>query len=119
MSVITRVCERFKRQIKRLLHGAQRGASLRLIHLDYTMSNSKIERLKAIRVAHRGVCTKLEKETYDLLSEELNNEKTSRLEVISCLLEAKQRTLNNIDTEMTSLRELSEISKEIEDSEAI
>ena len=119
MSVNTRVCERFKRQIKRLLHGAQRGASLRSIHLDYTMSNSKIERLKAIRAAHRGVCTKLEKETYDLLSEELNDEETSRLEVISCLLEAKQRTLNDIDTEITSLCELSEISKEIEDSEAI
>ena len=116
MNVNTRVCERF--QIKRLLHGAQRGASLRSIHLDYTMSNSKIERLKAIRAAHRGVCTKLEKETYDLLSEELNGEETSRLEVISCLLEAKQRSLNDIDTEITSLCELSEISKEIEDSEA-
>ena len=106
-------------KIKRFLHGAQRGASLRSIHLDYTMSNSKIERLKAIRTAHREVCTKLEKETYDLLSEELNDEETSRLEVISCLLEPKQKTLNDIDTEITSLCELSEISKEIEDSEAI
>ena len=103
-------------KFKRFLHGAQRGASLRSIHLDYTMSNLKIERLKAIRAAHRGVCTKLKKETYDLLSEELNDEETSRLEVISCLLEAKQKTLNYIDTEITSLWEISEISK---DSEAI
>ena len=86
-------------KIKCFLHGAQRGASLRSIHLDYTMSNSKIERLKAIKAA----------QTTELLLR--NYEKTSRLEVISCLLEAKQKTLNDIDTEITSLCELSEISK--------
>ena len=67
------------------------------------MSTPKIERLKAIRVAHRGVCTKLEKETYDLLSQDLDDETTNRLEVKSSLLEEKQKTLSDIDTEITSL----------------
>lgn len=83
------------------------------------MSTSKIERLKAIRGAHRGVCTKLERETSDLISQEPTEEITSRLEVISCLLEGKQKTLSDIDEQITSLCDLNDITKEIEDSESI
>jgi hypothetical protein len=80
------------------------------------MSTTKIERLKAIRAAHRGVCTKLEKETHDLLHEERTNE---IFEVISCLLDTKQKTLSEIDNEIISLCDLADISKEIEESEDI
>lgn len=83
------------------------------------MPTTQIERLKAIRAAHRGVCTKLERETHDLLQEERSNETSSRLEVISCLLDTKQKTLSDIDSEIVSLCDLADISKEIEESEAI
>ncbi len=43
----------------------------------------------------------------------------SRLEVIGSLLEAKQKTLSDIDNKINSLCELTEISKEIEESERI
>ena len=53
---------------------------------------SEIERLKAIRAAHRGVFTKLERETNNLLAqEEQSSETLNRLEVISSLLEGKKK----------------------------
>lgn len=113
-------CERFSDDIKRFLHGAQRGAGLRSIRLDYTKSNSKIEKIKAIRAAnYQDVCTKIGKETCHLLSQELNDETTSRLEVISLLLDTKQKTLSDIRAKITSLCQLIEIGKEIEGQQYI
>lgn len=80
---------------------------------------SKIERLKATRAAHRGVVSKLKKETHELLSREDTAENRNRLDVITCLLENKLKTLNEIDDQIIQLCPLEDISKEIEDSEEI
>lgn len=77
---------------------------------------SKIERLKATRAAHRGVVTKLERETDELLTEATATNR-SRLDVIICLLEAKLKTLNEIDDEIIAICPLEDITNEIEESE--
>ena len=80
---------------------------------------SKLERLKATRAAHRGVVSKLEKETHHLLQQEDNASKRNRLDVISSLLENKLKTLNGLDDEVNSLCPLEDITNEIEESEDI
>ena len=80
---------------------------------------SKLERLKATRAAHRGVVSKLEKETHQLLQQEDNASKRNRLDLISGLLENKLKTLNGLDDEVHSLCPLEDITNEIEESENI
>ena len=80
---------------------------------------SKLERLKATRAAHRGVVSKLEKETHQLLPQDDSTSKRNRLDVISSLLENKLKTLDGLDNEINSLCPLEDITKEIEESKEI
>lgn len=82
-------------------------------HNSLVKSMSKLERLKATRAAHRGVVSKLEKKTHQLLPQEDNASKRNRLDVISSLLENKLKTLKELDDEINSLCPLEDITKEI------
>lgn len=81
-------------------------------HKSFAKSMSKLERLKATRAAHRGVVSKLEKKTHQLLPQD-NASKRNRLDVISSLLENKLKTLKELDDEINSLCPLEDITKEI------
>ena len=87
----------------------------------------KIERLKSIRAGHRGVVTRHINEAKTILEnrrelrhveEELTVAQVDRL-IISLLLLEKQKTLSKIDQEVLELCELTEIEREIQESENI
>lgn len=82
-------------------------------HNSLAKSMSKLERLKTTRAAHRGVVSKLEKKTHQLLPQEDNASKQNRLDVISSLLENKLKTLKELDDEINSLCPLEDITKEV------
>ena len=88
----------------------------------------KIERLKSIRAGHRGVVTRHINEAKTILEnrrelghveEELTVAQVDRLNVVSLLLLEKQKTLSKIDQEVLELCELTEIKREIQESENI
>ena len=88
----------------------------------------KIERLKSIRAGHRGVVTRHINEAKTILEnrselghveEELTVAQVDRLNLISLLLLEKQKTLSKIDQEVLELCELTEIEREIQESENI
>jgi len=80
---------------------------------------SKLKGIKSTRAAHRGVVSKLKKETNQLLQQEDNASKRNRLDVISSLLENKVKTLNGLNDEVNSLCLLEDITSEIHESEEI
>ena len=82
----------------------------------------KLERLRAIRGAHRGVVTKNVNKVKDILPEEYTyatSEQIQQLEIINGLLQAKLKALEDIDQEILSLCELEAIEHEIEESERV
>ena len=88
----------------------------------------KMERLKSIRAGHRGVVTRHINEAKTILEnrhelghveEELTVAQMDRLNLIRLLLLEKQNTLSKIDQEVLELCELTEIEREIQESENI
>ena len=82
----------------------------------------------AVRAGHRGVVTRHINEAKTILEnrrehghveEELTVAQVDRLNVISLLLLEKQKTLSKIDQEVLELCELTEIEREIQESENI
>ena len=68
---------------------------------------------KAIRRAHRGVIMKLTKEIDELLSATtISEDMQTRLRIIFQQLEAKQSILDNLDHEIFSLCELTDVDVE-------
>ena len=88
----------------------------------------KIERLKSVRAGRRGVVTRHINEAKTILGnrrelghveEELTVAQVDRLNLVSLLLLEKQKTLSKIDQEVLELCELTEIEREIQESENI
>jgi hypothetical protein len=117
------------RYFESLLYGAQRGASLNVqavaqsIYSTKTMSEAKekLERLRAKRGGHRGVCTKLQKEAEELVLQpfDKNGDIVNRCEMIQGMLEEKRKLLETIDEEILALCDVKDISTEIEESAEI
>ena len=83
-------------------------------------SRRKYKRLKQVRGGHRGVTTKLIKEADELLSAPpLTPEAKSRLHVINKQLSLKSSYLNNLDSEVLDLCEVSDIAGEVDEAEVI
>ena len=74
---------------------------------------ARCDQSKAIRRAHRGVITKLTKEIDELLSATtISEDMQTRLRIIFQQLEAKQSILDNLDREILSLCELTDVDVE-------
>ena len=81
---------------------------------------AKYERLKAVRGGHRGVTTKLIRETDELLATTtISTEGRTRLGVIHRQLCMKSELLSGLNQEIISFCEVSEIDGEIEEAETI
>ena len=85
-------------------------------------AKEKLERLRSIRGAQRGIVTKNVNKANAIFGDEaaqayISSEQVQQLEVISRLLEAKLKTLEEIDQQVLSLCILEEITQEIEESE--
>ena len=108
----------------RLVYGAQRGALSSLTSTTIMTSEEKKERLTRLRVirgAQRAIVTKNVSKVNDIVEDEAftfsSNEQVQQVEVIGRLLEAKLKTLEEIDQEVLSLCNVDEIPQEIEESE--
>ena len=108
----------------RLLYGAQRGALSSLTSTTIMTTEEKKERLtrlRAIREAQCSIVTKNASKVNDIVEDEAftfsSNEQVQQVEVISRLLEAKLKTLEEIDQEVLSLCNIDEIPQELEESE--
>ena len=71
-------------------------------------AKEKLERLRSIRGAQRGIVTKNVNKANAILGDEaaqayISSEQVQQLEVISRLLEAKLKTLEEIDQKVLSL----------------
>ena len=84
-----------------------------------TEAKEKLERFRARRRGHRGVCTKLEKEANELLLKEPQDDLVERIEVIAKQFEGKLTILSELDEEILNTCDVSEIQGEIEDSAEI
>lgn len=77
--------------------------------------------MRAIRGAQRSIVTKNVSKVNDIVGDEAftfsSNEQVQQVEVIGRLLEAKLKTLEEIDQEVLSLCNVDEIPQEIEESE--
>lgn len=80
-----------------------------------TEPKEKLDRLRAKRGGHRGVCTKLAKEADELLHLP-GDVDIDRSEIIRSLLEAKLKILSEIDEEILGLCDVEDIEQEIEES---
>jgi hypothetical protein len=77
-------------------------------------TKDKLDRLRAKRGGYRGVCTKLTKETEEIIhTDEIDYD---RCEVIRSLLEEKSKILTDIDEEILGICEIASIEYEIEES---
>ena len=77
-----------------------------------------LERLKAIRGAHRGVTTKLTQQADGIFEKEsLTSDDYERLFVINQQLETKLSTLNEYDQKILTVCEVANIENEIEESQ--
>ena len=81
----------------------------------------RLTRLRAIRGAQRSIVTKNVSKVNNIVEDEAfmfsSNEQVQQVEVIGRLLEAKLKTLEEIDQEVLSLCNVYEIPQEIEESE--
>ena len=81
----------------------------------------RLTRLRVIRGAQRAIVTKNVSKVTDIVEDEAFTFSTSelvhQLEVISRLLEAKLKALEDIDQEVLSLCDVDEIPREIKESE--
>ncbi len=84
-----------------------------------TEAKEKLERFRARKRGHRGVCTKLEKEANELLLKEPQDDLVERIEVIAKQFEGKLTILSELDEEILNTCDVSEIQGEIEDSAEI
>ncbi|XP_046857875.1 uncharacterized protein LOC124451297 [Xenia sp. Carnegie-2017] len=84
-----------------------------------TEEKEKLERLRARRRGHRGVCTKLEKESVEMLSQPPHDDLVKRSEIIAQQLEGKLRILCELDEEILNTCDVNEMQGEIEDSAEI
>ena len=80
-----------------------------------TESKENLDRLRAKRGGHRGVCTKLAKEADELLHLP-GDVDVGRCEIIRSLLEGKLKILSEIDEEILGLCDVKDIEQEIEES---
>ena len=77
-----------------------------------------LERLKAIRGAHRGVATKLTRQAEEILENTLLlSEDYERLFVIYQQLNTKLQTLNDYDQKILTVCDVRDIENEIEESQ--
>ena len=83
-----------------------------------TETKEKLDRLRARRAGHRGVCTKLENNATELIQTADENE-LERCEVIVNQLRAKVNLLGDLDDEICNICDVKEIQQEIEDSATI
>ena len=81
------------------------------------MSETKesLDRLRAKRGGHRGVSTKLVKESEELVKSQDDGD-VGRCEIIKGLLQEKLKILNDIDDEILELCSVDDIEREIEES---
>ena len=80
-----------------------------------TESKENLDRLRAKRGGHRGVCTKLAKKADELLHLP-GDVDVDRCEIIRSLLEEKLKILTEIDEEILGLCDVKDIEQEIEES---
>ena len=80
-----------------------------------TEAKEKLDRLRAKGGGHRGVCTKLAKETDELLHLPGDID-VDRSEIIRSLLEAKLKILSEINEEILGLCDVNDIEQEIDES---
>ena len=84
------------------------------------MSEAKenLERLRARRGGHRGVCTKLQREADELvlLNSDENDDNVNRCEIVQGMLEEKRKLLEKIDEEILALCDVKDIPVDIEES---
>ena len=79
-----------------------------------------LERSCPVRQGHRGVVTKLVRETEEILhNESLDAEQRSRLNVIRQQLEGKLKLLNDMDKDILQHYEVDAIETEIEELENV
>ena len=78
-------------------------------------TKERLDRLRAKRGGHRGVCTKLAKESDEIIQHP-GTVDADRYEVIQGLFEEKLKILNEIDAEILGLCDIEEIEQEIEES---
>ena len=77
-----------------------------------------LERLKAIRGAHRGVATKLTQQADGIFEKEsLTSDDDESLFVINQKLETKLSTLNEYDQKILTVCDVANIENEIEESQ--
>ena len=81
----------------------------------------KLERLKAIRRANRGVITKKIFEADEILSRggTLNDDDVTALDVLDRLLKNKLKLVEDLDQNILSLCDVGSISNEVEESETV
>ena len=85
---------------------------------DTAAVKAKLDRCKAVLRAHRGVTTKLTREIDELLALESLSEDHARLRVLYRQLETKSAVLAELDKEIFSCCELTDIEGEIEEAES-
>ena len=83
-----------------------------------TESKEKLEQLRTRRRGHRGVCTKLEKQTIELIAR-AQTMVFERCKILVRQLEAKLNLLNEIDNKILNICEVADIQREIEESAEI
>ena len=83
-----------------------------------TESKEKLDRLRARRRGHRGVCTKLEKQAIELIGIP-ESDNLEKCKVIARQLEAKLKLLSEIDDEILNICNVEEIQHEIEEAAGI
>ena len=84
------------------------------------MAKQKCDRAKAIRRGHRGVTTKLVREVDEIVTADPSTAQAqARLKVIFKQLEAKSAVLSELDREISSLCDLDELEREIEEAERV
>lgn len=83
-------------------------------------AKEKLERVKAIRAANRGVITKKITDVHAILNGgTLNEDQGKALEILDRLLDSKLKTVQELDQSVLSLCGLDSIQGEIEDSEKV
>lgn len=88
-------------------HGYRKGFNI-------TETKERLARSRGKRGSYRGVCTKISKETDELISAtEIDYD---RCEIIRSLLEEKWKILTEIDGEILGICEVEDIQNEIEKS---
>ena len=84
------------------------------------MSEAALERLKARRRGHRGVVMKYVQEAKSLLeTEDLNEKRRLRMDMLSELLKEKSAILKTLNEEILATCLTDEIEQEIEEAEDI